>query len=105
MKAELLSNCIRMECENDEDTEVLEGEAVETAIAEIPVELKEAEQQMIKEEEDAERTEEDLEEKQSISAQKTFRKDRLHKKHCMILCHLKLNYKRFSKKTILMKSG
>ncbi|MFQ9852226.1 MAG: hypothetical protein ACLRXN_07045 [Bacteroides caccae] len=80
LKAELLSNCIRMECENDEDTEVLEGEAVETAIAEIPVELKEAEQQMIKEEEDAERTEEDLEEKQSISAQKTSRKDRLHKK-------------------------
>ena len=37
LKAELLSNCIRMECENDEDTEVLEGEAVETAIAEIPV--------------------------------------------------------------------
>lgn len=80
LKAELLSNCIRMECENDEDTEVLEGEAVDVAIAEIPVELKEAEQLMIKEEEDAERAEEDLEKKQSVSAQKTSVKDRLHKK-------------------------
>ena len=69
-----------MECENDEDTEVLEGEAVDVAIAEIPVELKEAEQLMIKEEEDAERAEEDLEKKQSVSAQKTSVKDRLHKK-------------------------
>lgn len=80
LKAELLSNCIRMECENDEETEVLEGESVDVAIAEIPVELKEAEQQMIKEEEDAERAEEDLKEKQSVSAQKTSVKDRLHKK-------------------------
>lgn len=80
LKNELLSNCIRMECENDEDTEVLEGEAVETAIAEIPIELKEAEQQMIKEEEDAERTEEDVKEMQSVSVQKTSGKDRLHKK-------------------------
>ena len=105
LKAELLSNCIRMECENNEDTEVLEGEAVDAAIAEIPVELKEAEQQMIKEEEDAEKTIENLEEKRSISVRKTSSKDRLHKKHCTILCHLKLNYKRFSKKTIPMKFG
>lgn len=80
LKAELLSNCIRMECENDEDTEVLEGEAVDVAIAEIPVELKEAEQQMIKEEEDTERAKEDLEETQFVSVQKTSWKDRLHKK-------------------------
>lgn len=80
LKAELLSNCIRMECENNEDTEVLEGEAVDAAIAEIPVELKEAEQQMIKEEEDAEKTIENLEEKRSISVRKTSSKDRLHKK-------------------------
>jgi hypothetical protein len=80
LKAELLSNCIRMECENNEDTEVLEGEAVDAAIAEIPVELKEAEQQMIKEEEDAEKTIENLEENRSVSVRKTSGKDRLHKK-------------------------
>lgn len=45
LKAELLSNCIRLECENNEETEVLEGEAIETAITEIPEELREAEQQ------------------------------------------------------------
>ncbi len=81
LKAELLSNCIRIECENDEDTKILEGEAVETAIAEIPIELKEAEQQMIKEEEDAEKTKkEDSEKKAPISGQKSSEKDRLHKK-------------------------
>ncbi len=81
LKAELLSNCIRIECENDEDTKILEGEAVETAIAEIPIELKEAERQMIKEEEDAEKTKkEDSEKKAPISGQKSSGKDRLHKK-------------------------
>ena len=76
LKAELLSNCIRLECENNEDTEVLEGEAVETAIAEIPIEIKEAEQQMIREE-DAENTKEGNE---SVFDQKSSGKDRLHKK-------------------------
>ncbi len=81
LKSELLSSCIRMECENDEDTEMLEGEAVETARAEIPVELKEAELQMIQEEEDAENTKDKIvTEKQSVSVSKTQDKDRLHKK-------------------------
>lgn len=81
LKTELLSNCIRLECENDEETILLEGEAIETAIAEIPAELKDAEQQMIKEEENAVKTEEEnLEEKNSFPLQKTTWKNRLHKK-------------------------
>ena len=78
LKAELLSNCIRLECENNEETEVLEGNAVETAIAEIPVELKEAEQQMIQEERESELVKND--ENQVITVQKTHEKNRLHKK-------------------------
>lgn len=50
LKSELLNSCIRLECENDEETIVLEGEAVEAAKAEITEELKQAEQKMIKEE-------------------------------------------------------
>ena len=81
LKAELLSNCIRLECENDEETKVLEGEAIETAIAEIPAELKEAEQQMIQEEMEAEQTKnDDLKEKRITTVQKTLDRNRLHKK-------------------------
>lgn len=80
LKAELLSNCIRLECENNEDTELLEGEAAETAIAEIPIELKEAELQMIREEEAENTNEEDIDDKQSACTQKSSGKDRLHKK-------------------------
>lgn len=81
LKTELLSNCIRLECENNEETEVLEGQAVEAAIAEIPTELKEAEQQMIQEEKEAElaRNNEGKEE-QVVTVHKPLNKDRLHKK-------------------------
>lgn len=50
LKSELLNNCIKYECENDEETTILEGEALEVARAEIPLELKNAEQMMIEEE-------------------------------------------------------
>lgn len=81
LKAELLSNCIRLECENDEETEVLEGEAIETAKAEIPTELKEAEQLMIQEEEETEKTKkETVDKKTSASAVRVEDKDRLRKK-------------------------
>lgn len=50
LKSELLSNCIRLECENSEKTTILEGEAIETAKAEISEELKQAEQRIIEEE-------------------------------------------------------
>lgn len=81
LKAELLSNCIRLECENNEETEMLEGEAVETAKAEISVELKEAEQQLILEEEEAEKAQVEVKEDNvSVATPKVLDKNRLHKK-------------------------
>ena len=90
LKSELLNSCIRLECENDEETTVLEGDAVEVAKAEITEELKQAEQKMIKEEEEGEAPEEvedDVEDTTSntssatkAKAPKISAKDRLHKK-------------------------
>lgn len=90
LKSELLNSCIRLECENDEETTVLEGNAVEVAKAEITEELKQAEQKMIKEEEEGESSEEvedDVEDTTSntssatkAKAPKISAKDRLHKK-------------------------
>ena len=89
LKSELLGNCIRLECENDEETTVLEGEAVETAKAEITDELKEAEQKMIKEDsgEEISISDDELESKENRESSadntkhlKTQPKDRLHKK-------------------------
>lgn len=84
LKTELLTNCILLECENDEETRVLEGDEIVMAKSEIPEELKKAEQIIIKEEEG-----EDLEEDintESISLDKDvtksniISKDRLRKK-------------------------
>ena len=90
LKSELLNSCIRLECENDEETTVLEGDAVEVAKAEITEELKQAEQKMIKEDEEGEASEEvedDVEDTTSntssatkAKAPKISAKDRLHKK-------------------------
>ena len=90
LKSELLNSCIRLECENDEETTVLEGDAVEVAKAEITEEHKQAEQKMIKEEEEGEASEEvedDVEDTTSntssatkAKAPKISAKDRLHKK-------------------------
>lgn len=90
LKSEFLNSCIRLECENDEETTVLEGDAVEVAKAEITEELKQAEQKMIKEEEEGEASEEvedDVEDTTSntssatkAKAPKISAKDRLHKK-------------------------
>ena len=90
LKSELLNSCIRLECENNEETTILEGDAVEVAKAEITEELKQAEQKMIKEEEEGEASEEvedDVEDTTSntssatkAKAPKISAKDRLHKK-------------------------
>lgn len=90
LKSEFLNSCIRLECENNEETTVLEGDAVEVAKAEITEELKQAEQKMIKEEEEGESSEEvedDVEDTTSntssatkAKAPKISAKDRLHKK-------------------------
>ena len=90
LKSELLNSCIRLECENNEETTILEGDAVEVAKTEITEELKQAEQKMIKEEEEGEASEEvedDVEDTTSntssatkAKAPKISVKDRLHKK-------------------------
>ena len=89
LKSELLNSCIRLECENDEETIVLEGAAVEAAKAEITEELKQAEQKMIKEESgetlsDSEDYQENAEDSGSTTdSAKPFKaqlKNRLHKK-------------------------
>lgn len=49
LKFELLNNCIRFECENDEETTALEDNAVDAAKAEIAEDLRFAELQIIKE--------------------------------------------------------
>ncbi len=88
-KSELLDNCIKFECENDEDTQVLQEEDVETAKLEISEELKAAEKQLVKEEEELQEIHET--ELQTVSGEgissivkntpaKVPKKDRLHKK-------------------------
>lgn len=79
--AELLENCIKFECEIDEETIVLEGDDVETAKSEISEEIKEAEKQLVLEEENAQNA--PLLDKQDVSSPSTnltTDKERLHKK-------------------------
>lgn len=79
--AELLGNCIKFECEIDEETIVLEGDDVETAKSKISEEIKEAEKQLVLEEENAKNA--PLSDKQDISSPSTnlsTDKERLHKK-------------------------
>ena len=78
--AELLENCIKFECEIDEETIVLEGDDVETAKSEISEEIKEAEKQLVLEEENAQNA--PLLDKQDVSSPSTnltTDKERLHK--------------------------
>lgn len=79
--AELLENCIKFECEIDEETIVLEGDAVETAKSEISEDIKEAEKQLVLEEENAHKA--SLSDTSADSSQPTNTtndKERLHKK-------------------------
>lgn len=79
--AELLENCIKFECEIDEETIVLEGDGVETAKSKISEEIKEAEKQLVLEEENAKNA--PLSDKQDVSSPSTnlsTDKERLHKK-------------------------
>lgn len=78
---ELLENCIKFECEIDEETIVLEGDAVETAKSEISEDIKEAEKQLVLEEENAHKA--SLLDTSADSSQPTNTtndKERLHKK-------------------------
>lgn len=77
--SELLENCIRFECEIDEETIVLEGDAIETAKSEISEDIKEAEKQLLLEEENAQNAPlSDTKVESSRSANTD--KERLHKK-------------------------
>lgn len=89
LKSELLNNCIKFECENDDETQVLQGEDVETAKSEISEELKEAEKQLVKEEEEFQEIQEteqkfvigeNVSSKASSTLAKVQEKNRLHKK-------------------------
>ena len=79
--AELLENCIKFECEIDVETIVLEGDDVEIAKSEISEELKEAEKQLVLEEENAQNSPlSDNQDVSSPSTNLTTDKGRLHKK-------------------------
>lgn len=78
LMTELLENCIKLECEIDEETTVLEGDDIEVAKSEISDDIKEAEKQLIIEEENA--SEIDSSVTQPISTSKSSDKGRLHKK-------------------------
>lgn len=80
LMSELLENCIRFECEIDEETTVLEGDDVEIAKSEISEDIKEAEKQLIIEEENA--SDIDSSTTQTVSTFKNIYSDkgRLHKK-------------------------
>lgn len=79
--SELLDNCIKFECEIDEETIVLEGEDVETAKLEISEEIKEAEKQLVLEEENSQNaTLPDTKLEYSTSTTRLVEKNRLHKK-------------------------
>ena len=82
LMAELLENCIKLECESDEETVILEGSDVEVAKSEIPEDLKEAEKQLVKEEEESTQipAETSQDNKAVEGEHKSLEKDRLHKK-------------------------
>ncbi len=80
LKSELLENCIKFECEIDEETIVLEGDDIEVAKSEISEDIKEAEKQLVIEEEHAQNA--DSSNVQNISAPTNVSsdKERLRKK-------------------------
>lgn len=78
---ELLENCIKFECEIDEETIVLEGDAIETAKSEISEEIKEAEKQLVLEEGNAHKAAlSKTIAASSLSTNTSTGKERLHKK-------------------------
>ena len=80
LMSELLENCINFECEIDEETVVLEGDAVEVAKSEISEDIKEAEKQLVIEEENAQNADSSNIQALSITTNSSSDKKRLHKK-------------------------
>lgn len=80
LMSELLDNCIKFECEIDEGTIILKGDDVETAKSEISDDIKEAEKQLVLEEENAQNDKKTTTQSISTSANTLSGKERLHKK-------------------------
>ena len=80
LKSELLENCIKFECEIDEETIVLEGDEVEVAKSEISEDIKEAEKQLVIEEEKAQNADSINTQDLPITIPSSSGKERLHKK-------------------------
>lgn len=80
LMSELLENCIKFECEIDEETIVLEGDDVEVAKSEISEDIKEAEKQLVIEEQNAQNTNSSNAQALSITINSSSDKERLHKK-------------------------
>lgn len=80
LMSELLENCIKFECEIDEETIVLEGDEVEVAKSEISEDIKEAEKQLVIEEEKAQNADSINTQDLPITTSSSSGKERLHKK-------------------------
>lgn len=80
LMSELLENCIKFECEIDEETIVLEGDEVEVAKSEISEDIKEAEKQLVIEEEKAQNADSTNTQDSPITTPSSSGKERLHKK-------------------------
>mgnify|MGYP000146326896 FL=1 len=80
LMSELLENCIKFECEIDEETIVLEGDEVEVAKSEISEDIKEAEKQLVIEEEKAQNADSINTQNLPITTPSSSGKERLHKK-------------------------
>lgn len=80
LMSELLDNCIKFECETDEETVVLEGDDIEVAKSEISEDIKEAEKQLVLEEEYAQKNDSEIAQTVSAPIKTSIEKERLHKK-------------------------
>lgn len=88
LMSELLENCIKLECEIDEETIILEGDDIEKAKSLISEDIKEAEKQLVKEDEENSSPSttpelaitDEVAETESEVERKVSDKDRLHKK-------------------------
>ena len=80
LMSELLENCIKFECEIDEETIVLEGDEVEVAKSEISEDIKEAEKQLVIEEEKVQNADSINTQNLPITTPSSSGKERLHKK-------------------------
>lgn len=125
LASQLLEQCIKLECEMNFDTQILDDEAAKEAKAEVSQDIIEAEKRLAAEDTAAEETDEESIEKSNIDVpnnevelspvkkQNLLSKQNPHrrlkidftKKLYMTLCHLKLNCRKFSKKTIPMRYG